>query len=227
MHWVDRNAIDDVKAVLLVTFGVVVGVVIAYIWPWKTTVVGNTKDWIDVATAIGTVGAVVTALAIASADRRRRKTEAEDRAALVAARVVPPLLRLVDEIRSFDAQMSFQNLETNEYISVQVLLNWTALMRAAPSPVSQDDLVAITPLPNRGAFRLARGLAQFGIALDSILAEWKKWGEVEYCLRDEEVQAASAMLQGPLELLTIGARECKRAAMLVSAPPSAEELYGD
>lgn len=82
MNKVDKSVIDDGRAVLLVAFGMLLGGVVAYIWSWKTLIVGQTKDWVDIATAIGTVGAVVAAVGIALRDARWRRETKESEAAI-------------------------------------------------------------------------------------------------------------------------------------------------
>ena len=99
MNKVDKSVIDDGRAVLLVAFGMLLGVVVAYIWPWKTSIVGQTKDWVDIATAIGTLGAVVAAVGIALRDARWRR-QAQTAEALIAWGIVAnEVVRLLDELR--------------------------------------------------------------------------------------------------------------------------------
>ncbi|VVE29020.1 hypothetical protein PEP31012_03569 [Pandoraea eparura] len=99
MNKVSKSVIVDGRAVLLVALGMLLGVVVAYIWPWKTLIVGQTKDWVDMATAIGTVGAVVAAVGIALRDARWRH-EAKESEAIIAWGLVSDELRVKgDDLR--------------------------------------------------------------------------------------------------------------------------------
>ncbi|AHB08374.1 hypothetical protein U875_09475 [Pandoraea pnomenusa 3kgm] len=99
MRQVDRDVLDDIRVVLLIVFGAVLGVVIAYIWPWKTTVSSAGKDWVDVATAIGTVGAAAVAGAIALRDARWRRETKESEAVIAWGLVSDELRVKADELR--------------------------------------------------------------------------------------------------------------------------------
>ncbi|WP_017234942.1 hypothetical protein [Pandoraea sp. B-6] len=99
MNKVDKSVIDDGRAVLLVAFGMLLGGVVAYIWSWKTLIVGQTKDWVDIATAIGTVGAVVAAVGIALRDARWRRETKESEAAIAWGLVSDELRVKGDELQ--------------------------------------------------------------------------------------------------------------------------------
>ncbi|WP_353191370.1 hypothetical protein [Pandoraea pnomenusa] len=99
MQQVDRSVLNDGRAILLVAFGAVLGVVVAYIWPWKTSLSSGGKDWVDVATAIGTVGAVAVAGAIALRDARWRRETKESEAVIAWGLVNDELRVKADELQ--------------------------------------------------------------------------------------------------------------------------------
>ncbi|VVD75094.1 hypothetical protein [Pandoraea commovens] len=224
MQQADREFLKTGKALLLVAFGLALGLVVAYIWPWPTVVIqAKNKDWVDIATALGTVGAVVVSLGLATAELRRRGQEGADRASLVAAQISPTLNDFVVRQTDFCVAMQFPTIPQGDLITVSRLVDWATTQRTFA--VTSDQLIALSPLPNRCAFRLARGLSLFDLTLREIADEWGAYQGTLYCLGEDEVKKIRGMMAVPFSLLVIAARECERAASPVSAVPTPEELY--
>jgi hypothetical protein len=112
---------------------------------------GGTKDFWDVATAVGTVGATVAAVWIATRDDRRRSKEALATANVTAAALTwrltlaslhtEQLLRRFDSMAEFDANPETFRIAYAKLDDVDV--------------GSLEDVKAMIPLPNQCAFKLA------------------------------------------------------------------------
>ncbi|EON13111.1 hypothetical protein [Pandoraea sp. SD6-2] len=159
MNKVDRSVIDDGRAVLLVAFGMLLGVVFAYIWPWKTLIVGQTKDWVDIATAIGTVGAVVAAVGIALRDARWRRETKESEAVMAWGLVSDELRAKGDELKEmlsvFFAEpdrlrRSAESLYAAKRVSANLALT-----------IPHDMLIKLASLPGGRGGRIAHAVGLF------------------------------------------------------------------
>ncbi|WP_296228548.1 hypothetical protein [Ralstonia sp. UBA689] len=80
--------------------GLVSGLAVATVWHF-----GPQKDFWDVLTALGTVGAAVVALLLANRDARRRKKEGWERAALAAASLSFRLSIVAVDVRGLHTKM--------------------------------------------------------------------------------------------------------------------------
>lgn len=176
MHRVDRDVVGDSKALLLVAFGAFLGIVIAYIWPWKTTIVSGTKDWVDVATAVGTVGAVLVAVGMPLFMHRKERLTAQQRAGLAAAIMQERTERMrrdVENAVSLLVHISEEGLYEGWLGNVEGFLG----VLKSHVPWSIEEISRLSDLPSDCAFNLARasgnfseGVARFEGAMDLLRA---------------------------------------------------------
>lgn len=159
MSKVDKSVIDDGRAVLLVAFGLLLGVVVAYIWPWKTSIAGTKKDWIEIANAVGTVGAVAAAVGIALRDARWRR-ETKESEAVIAWGLVSDELRVKgDELREVLSVFLTEPDRMRRSAEGTSAAQRVSANLALTSP--HDMLMKLASLPGRRGAHIARAVGLF------------------------------------------------------------------
>jgi len=168
------------------------------VWHVIAQRIGSTKDLWDIATAIGTVGAVIVAVVLAVSQERSRVREEFVRAGMLAARLLPKLKIAEVECRDLSAELSvFHQFRAP---SVDRLDSFLRDLEKIELSVSTSDLTALAPLPNRGGARLANALEYMDLLRASITAnradvrrgpfdpdassDWAEWaGLAAMCLK--------------------------------------------
>ncbi|BET09397.1 hypothetical protein [Pandoraea sputorum] len=80
--------IETWKAWVMLAFGVLVGAVLIYIWPWPLVFTATDKDWVDALAALATLAAVIVALGIGLVPVVLERSKARAEALLASARFV-------------------------------------------------------------------------------------------------------------------------------------------
>jgi len=189
----------------------------------------NAGDWINVANAFGTSAAAVIALWLGLHAHSRTSADEIARARLFAARVSARLGSTAEKLRLHTALSGFADVEVSEEQGVMDQLQGiAALVRTDLYFPDDAALIALTPLPNRCAHRIARAadyvdrvraqvptlplrLMSFGGDADSKRKMLQRW---------------VADLDAAASLLSAAIAECIAAADLGAPMPSAEEIYG-
>jgi hypothetical protein len=121
---------------------------------------GSKKDFWDILTALGTCAAAVVALFFGLGQQVQNRREAETRAQVIAARLVPLLASRIDMIQllRFELKGFLENAFPNIMEPVTFDRIRTSADRAA-FDVPTSDLVMLAVLPDNCATRLARAIA--------------------------------------------------------------------
>jgi hypothetical protein len=201
---------DTAKCLLLIAFGALLGWGATTIWPFFPFQRSN-KDWVDVATALGTCAAVVVALWIGLAQQAALRRDARNKAILVAAGLTPRMARLTDQIETAIAKILFRDQSGDSPKIFWLLLEGsTAVM---PWRIPTEDLSALTPLAMRTAVQLGRGVAIVNLVATSI-SESKRWffDEDEGNMRATLTDTWVSQLRDARALILEALVECHKAA---------------
>ncbi|MFV8603900.1 hypothetical protein ACNRDG_06205 [Ralstonia pseudosolanacearum] len=223
MGFIDRHS-EWVAALIA---GMASGVALAIGWNWTFP---RNKDFWDIATAIGTVAAVLVALGIALADGRRKRRESLEAANLAAARVSVAVDESIARLVSAYGWVAFYRDE--EQAGMRGFEAFQRSVILAEIDVPSSDLQALVPLPNRCAHRLARAMATLRSLTHNIdlrddffathLATVSQYRDV----REECVGKWRTTISEILDLLRVAHREFEAAAQLSAPIPDGVEVHG-
>ncbi|NIE82675.1 MULTISPECIES: hypothetical protein [unclassified Burkholderia] len=140
------------------------------VWTTVASSLHSKKDFWDIASAVGTCGAVVAALYIASSERRRRTREALVTARITASSVIYRLAALRDEVIGvrmwIRETIDTDNLPANFAYQLQVL--------SAAARCSIEEVRSLQPLPNYCAVQIAGAQDRVDVA-SHLLASQNLW----------------------------------------------------
>lgn len=214
MQQVDREVLNDVRVVMLVAFGALLGLVVAYIWPWKTAIETQSKHWIDVMTAVGTVGAAVVALGIALRDGREGRRRAFAIANLTAAGMT---FRLASAVRTLKSAMDWAEATKQFDCAPSDFAKWH-LTLSRLEVCSRDEQLAVVPLPNDCAYKLAGARDRLHVA-KGLFEEFSSSADRQ---NSEERKARAGLLSMVLNeaylLLDKATGECQLASHGLTSP---------
>lgn len=117
------------------------------------------KDWWDIGSTVGTLGAVLVALYFGVGNERRTRRDAEIAAIIVAARLVDQVTALLQGLNHFEGQCKHNPklCADNPTFLTSLVFQWTESKLLALPP--QDLLVLNALRDGDAAISLARGLA--------------------------------------------------------------------
>lgn len=145
---------------------------LARVWAGTMRADHSTKDFWDVATAIGTCGAAIVAIWIALRQESLRRAEELDRARLISAHLAPRLsAMLAAGQRSLDV-IAKPRQDSPDYEKIRALTNE---LEKLAWKVPQDELTGLTPLPRSTAVRLARAIALLNTIAEDIRVNESKF----------------------------------------------------
>jgi hypothetical protein len=185
------------------------------------------KDWVDYATALGTVGAVIAAVGISVRQESLRREGAQIKANLVAASLSPRLTRFVTWLREGTGGLDFSYGPDETYSTSGEL--FAVLRECGSVKVSLDELSSLAPLPKRAAYRLARAISEYDLLFDEIAASVRRGipQPADVPMAEDVVHEWSGRIDDILSLFEIAARECDDAAAIPAESPSGQERYGE
>lgn len=171
--------------IVYMLIGFILGWIVAANTGWMYP--GSNAHWWEIATAIGTVGAVVVALIAASAESIRRYKSEHAQAKLTAVSLKISLLAAAKLVRESAALL--RNVESEEIDELPIMRDKTdrlivAIEKAiAPMSLARDELVdqkitKIIRMPNNAALRTSEQIAE----LRSILLNIEKGGHAQAIL---------------------------------------------
>jgi hypothetical protein len=204
--------------------GLVGGVGIATVWTFAPA-----KDIWDIATAIGTVGATIAAVGIAISGNNQRRREALQVANLVAARVGALAEQSIKFAVYASKWASFYE-EPDPMRPVQRFSKFADNVQRAQLEIPLADLLALVPIPNRCAHRLARAASLLAVLHRdvSVAAGYFDISTYEYVVwserRIELAKDWSQRLQDILVLLAVVKHECVKATHLSAPVPGVVEI---
>lgn len=192
---------------------------------WQST---TSKDFWDIATAVGTVGAVVVALWIALAGSAQRRREVAEVAGLASARVSAvveqsmPFLTYALNWASEEGALSIPTPQ--RFASFQRTLD------SAQIEIESADLLALVPLPKRCAHRLARAVAILGAVRREAVALNLYFDPAEGTFnlvgdrRAELYSKWHKQLGDAMELLVVVRQVCAQSAHISAPLPDDTEI---
>lgn len=117
--------------------------------------VPSSRTWHDLLTAVGTCAAAGVALWLGLDARRRDANDRMEEARLVASEISGRLSDLLNQIASLDAMLTFSD---SEYWRQNLKHVRDAVRGDRLIFFRRDTLVALIPLPNQAAHRIARAM---------------------------------------------------------------------
>ena len=184
-------------------------------------------NWINLANAIGTLGAVAVAIKLAATAYRKNDQEAMSRAKLAAAGIVARLTSVGDTAHSMRAMISFSGSE--ERMRVNVLANIRTMIQADFYRPDQDTLFAMTPLPNLCAYRIASGydyLDRLRINVSKLPSGLIMEGTTAQ-QRIHLIESWRVDIDKAYDQFTVAIRECVKASEMAAPLPDGSLLYGN
>lgn len=146
---------------------------------------GDHDVW-DIFTALGTVGAVASAVWLGLRQESIRTQEERFRGSIVATRLRPVLEPQVTAFQSVHALMAGYTDFDNRW---NILHSCKELLKSATFAVQEKDLVALSALPGGCAIKLARS-AVLVDSLSESIGEWDslRWSELTAGEREAEIR---------------------------------------
>lgn len=181
-------------------------------------------NW-EAISALGTLAAVVVALYLASADRRRLRRDGKVRAHLYAASMTYRLSYARKVALSCQLTATFNNLEISiDASDAQAIATIKQTLRMNTFRPNVDELQALIPLGNNCAHRIARAFDY----IDRVRQSIENVGEaLTPEIRAQLLAEWRGEFGAAVDLLTIALRDCEPATELGAPTPTGQELYGD
>lgn len=203
---------------------------LAVLSPWLIEHKVGVSEYISLLGAVGTVGAVVAALKLARRDRDQALADSEARARLAAASVSARLSLTSERIRSLVPTAIFLNLDLPEASArIQAIDRVRRELKRIKFRPDDRTLLALTPLPNNCAHRIARAFDY----IESLRRETDALpvGLMSETMSGAEVSATLERFSGYLlaasDLLNVAIDECAKASDIGAPMPSGQELFGE
>lgn len=189
--------------------------------------------WINLAAAIGSVGAAIAAVWLGLSVRFKEQRERLTRAHLCAAAITAKLDHTIDMTSSGMAHAVFTNLEVGEdqsrYEASKMIRE---LMARGYFKPDMETLVGLSVLENNCASRIAKAFDILDVIKGQIekipLGTFTPGGANKAYGYSEALLTEWALMFGTAsELLRAALRECERASKIAAPHPSGQEIYGD
>ncbi|EON11941.1 hypothetical protein [Pandoraea sp. SD6-2] len=220
--------IETWKAWVMLAFGVLVGAVLIYVWPWPLIFVAARKDWVEVTAAFGTVGATIAAVVIAIRSESKSRRQGETRASIVAVMLSPKVRAAADLAQGAAVTMAFRDADGSIYPG-RMYSDLSRDLRRAAFNVTSEELAWLSELGGGYAFQLARGVG----LLETVRAELDAYPDEVTFIRQTighvltTLDRWRASLTEADRLLTAVDRRCKREVARMVRVPSNAEHYGE
>jgi hypothetical protein len=180
----------------------------------------------DMWSAIGTLGAVFTALGLSYLSSRSSGKVATDKAELAAAKMLSPLSTLERKASYLSVCFAFSESDFSEPGAnvLKALEELEVLSRG----ISIEDLYPLLKLPSHAAKRSARalGLIQTFASETHALLTHSTWIELESAQKAFHYNRWAGMLDVIKDHLVVAVSACESAASTGAPRPSPEEVYG-
>lgn len=180
---------------------------------WKIVAHGDSAaDFWAAIGALATAAAAIIALGIALRDSSKRRTEEDTKAAIAAARLGPMLVMVIGQLTAGRERMAvFLTIDAapQQFAAAIHVFDQVAL------DLSLDDLIAIAPLPNKCAERIASGLAEI-----ELIRHMLKTGQHHFSERGDPAErrklaiATTGLAASALNGLTPAMHQCYKSARI-------------
>ncbi|HDQ4152933.1 hypothetical protein ACOAOH_28415 [Pseudomonas aeruginosa] len=132
-------------------------------------------DW-SALSAVGTVGAVLVSLGLAVTSWWNRRGEEQLRAKLVAARMRPVLVDLINQLGYFSAWYYFDNLDSpGEIEDVRGLVK---PLRICTDSISKEDIERLVVLDQKSTGYLSSGIGRVEAVISEVERVTGDWDEI-------------------------------------------------
>ncbi|MBU9133045.1 hypothetical protein KTD17_08525 [Burkholderia multivorans] len=188
---------------------------LARVWMIVEQTTGSAKDFWDIATAIGTCGAVVVALYVAARDNRKRTRDAELDASLTAAgltfRIGIACALVHDAFEWAEKAIQFDTAPDN-------FMSYTEQL-AGLDICTRDELRSLIVLPDHCAKKIAGAKDRLHVAITFLRREINN-STSNHVTRKQSLKTVRACLAEAHILLTEAGETCEResAGYLQNAP---------
>lgn len=176
---------------------------------------GDWEPGWDMVSGLGAFAAAVVALMIATRDNRRRDDEADVRARLTAARLYLYLSDICIKL-GYVIRSTKDCMRTNAELRTRKLL-LNELIAASPN-INDADLLALAPLPNRTAYRLAGAIGNINKANDLLSGLCRYDYSDHPTQRLETLSFISFLLTEAEQQIKPAMHECQKAAIALTSP---------
>lgn len=190
----------------------------------------STGDVIAAIGALATLAAIVVALWIAVSDRRRQDKREMAGAHLAAAGMVVRLAVTREWVASASMGAMFHDLTIPE--PAAKLKSLVSMLEALKHPVfrpSDETLLALTPLANNCASRIARAYDEIENVRNEAasIPDHRAFEGLSLLQHEGYLSSWGGALFVADQLLRVALNECESATELGAPMPSGQELYGD
>lgn len=168
------------------------------------------RDIWDVITAISTVAAVGVALWIATGEARRRHADLLAVAHLTAAAMTMRLATVRGDLKSIVFLLE-KRVQANTIIDFREMTE--TLQRHANWDM--EEIIRLTPLPRRCAYKLAGGIDRMSATADLIRQFLQDWPGDDQSLRN-----ILCVLTEAHKLISDATDECQKASLALTSPYS-------
>ncbi|MDB0566915.1 hypothetical protein AB6Q13_07660 [Ralstonia solanacearum] len=189
--------------------GFVGGMAIATVWHFNPQ-----KDFWDILTAVGTVGATGAALYLASKDGRRRDREAHDRASLAAASLTLRLGAIYLEITDLQKEMAGAGVAD---CSPTSFAGWHQRLKGIDW-ISTEEIAPLIPLGQGCAPAIAGGQDRLQIAKRLLSMFAASTGIHMSEVRKQQAAHFAKIIGEATGLLEHAAKECEKVALVLIDP---------
>lgn len=183
------------------------------------------KDGWDIAMTIATGAAAIIALGIAIRQERIRSGSEKVKANVIAAGLAPRLEVLVEELRNFSTGLMFYDVTIGHHDIP--LHEAKTILEMGRLYIENEDIAALSILGGNCAYRLALAISLLDIAIAKIQADVDRSKNSNAPLTETLAVEWAGRIDEAISLLEIVERECKQAASIPAAFPTAQERYGD
>ncbi|MFD2298801.1 hypothetical protein QRO11_09485 [Paracidovorax citrulli] len=196
-------------------------------WAWKSAAPNNLDRIIAAFSAIGTCAAAVIALWLSQMQTRRSHKEALERAQLYASGMSVQLLKTGRDLESAETLYGFEDasIENKDHQDHEFVRLVQLFSRVLYKP-SHEELVAILPLPNQCAHRIARAYDIISKLRTDLTDSWeaKTFGYAAVHARQVWLDAWYRQVREAAELLLAASIQLDEASKSSATRPSLEEL---
>lgn len=184
--------------------------------------------WLELLSAVGTLGATFAAVYFGLTQREEARREKLELAQLVSSEISVRLSQATQRAGDLDAIWGFENLDRNEpdLDRVEQLRSLSQLIGDPILSFKRETLIALAPLPNHAAHRIARAQDYFKLCRDQ-LRRFEKIGIPDRGARLAKLHDICGQYLSSARMeLVLATAECVKAAHLAVPITAAEVLFG-
>lgn len=167
--------IDTWKAWVMLAFGVLIGAVLIYVWPWPLQFTATKKDWVDVLTAFGTLGAVLVAVSLAIWQHSKDRDRGRNLGIIAAATIRQRTAAMRTAARNL-GDIFHHVAEEGPFEDVEIQAGEMLKSMEECLPLTPEEILQIIGVSKTCALTLATGNGSF---IDAVARSQKSFGLFE------------------------------------------------